>query len=87
VRGEVTRVERKNPRSGGVEEPLWTARGYQLADPKHGSVKHHAEHAVFARTLDEAADLLDQGYSLWMTRSGKRPSLISPGSLRVVRAE
>lgn len=76
-----------NPRSGGIEEPLWTTRGYQLADPRHGASKHHAEYAVFVRTLDEAAHLLDRSYSLWMTRHGKRPSLISPGSLRVVRSE
>lgn len=83
---KVLRIERKTPRPGGIEEPHWTTRGYQLADPKHGNVKHHAAHAIFVRTLEEAADLLDRGYSLWMTRAGKRPSLISPGSLRIVRA-
>ncbi|SDR53883.1 hypothetical protein SAMN05519103_04819 [Rhizobiales bacterium GAS113] len=83
--GRVVRVERISPRPGGAEEPLWTTYGYQLADPKVGAVKHRAEHAVFVRTLDRVAALLDRGFSLWMSRSGKRPSLIAPKSLRIVR--
>ena len=84
--GKVIRIERMNPRPGGVEEPHWTTRGYQLADPKFGDSKHIATNALYVRSLDEVADHLGRGYSLWMTRKGKRPSLISPGSLRVIRA-
>lgn len=68
-----------------VEEPYRSRRGYKLGDPKHGSEIHLTKNAIFVKTLDEAADLVGRGYSLWMTAKGKRPSLISPGSLRVIR--
>lgn len=85
--GKVVRIERTRPRPGGIEQPSRTADGrLQLADPKHGNLKHHAVHAVFVHTLEEAAALIARGFSLWMTREGKRPSLISPDSLRIVRA-
>jgi hypothetical protein len=87
VNGKVVRIERTQPRPGGTEQPSRAANGrYQLADPKFGSLKHHAEHAVFVHTLEEAAALIERGFSLWMTREGKRPSLISPNGLRIVRA-
>ena len=54
--GSVMRIERTTPRPGGVEAPDQTADGrFKLADPAKGGEKHHAEHAVFARTLDEVA--------------------------------
>lgn len=84
--GKVIRIERVSSRPGGTEVPHRTARGYQLADPRKGDEKHHAANATFVRTLEEAASLIDDGFSLWMTRPGKRPSLISPGGLRIVRA-
>lgn len=85
--GTVIRIERKTPRPGGVEVPERTADGrYKLGDPAKGDKKHHGEHIVYARTLDEVAGLLARGFSLWMTRPGKRASLISPGSLRIVRS-
>lgn len=80
----VIRIERLSPRKGVVEEPVWTSKGYQLADSAHGAQKHHAKHAVHVRSLDEAAQLIDKGFSLWMVAKGKRPSLISPHSLRIV---
>ena len=82
----VIRIERVSPRKGVVEEPVWTSKGYQLADPSHGAQKHHAKHAVHVRTLDEAAQLIGKGFSLWMVAKEKRSSLISPQSLRIVRA-
>ena len=82
---KVIRIERTDPRRGGPEEPYYSTRGYKLGDPAKGAEKHVAANAVYVRTLDEAAALIDRGYSLWMTRRGKRPSLISPGSLRIVR--
>ncbi|MDU8912485.1 hypothetical protein [Aestuariicoccus sp. MJ-SS9] len=69
-----------------VEEPQFTAKGYKLGDPAHGQRKHHAEHAVYVKTLDAAAALIERGFSLWMGSQGKRASLISPESLRIVRA-
>lgn len=86
MRGKVLRIERLASRAGVVEEPWHTSREYQLADPRYGGTKHHVEHAVFVRTLEEAALLIKQGFSLGMGAEGKRPSPISPGSLRVVRA-
>ena len=84
--GRVIRIERISSRSGGVEEPAVTTRGYQLADPAHGEHKHHAEHATYVKTLDEAAALIERGFSLRMGAKGKAPSLIAPKSLRIVRA-
>ena len=82
----VIRIERVSPRKGVVEEPVWASKGYQLADPAHGAQKHHAKHAVHVKTLDEAAQLIGKGFSLWMVAKGKRSSLISPQSLRIVHA-
>ena len=84
--GRVIRIERISSRSGVVEEPVVTTRGYQLADPAHGRHKHHAEHATYVRSLDEAAALIERGFSLRMGAKGKPPSLIAPRSLRIVRA-
>ena len=81
----VIRIERVDPRDGIKEEPARGPKGYRLGDPKWGSRKHHAAHAVFARTLDEAADLVAAGFSLWMVGPGKRASLVSPSGLRILR--
>lgn len=85
MRERVIRIERIASRDGVVEEPVVTAKGYQLADPAHGRHKHHAEHATFVKTLDEAAALVERGFSLRMGAKGKAPSLIAPKSLRIVR--
>ena len=58
--GHVIRIERISSRSGVVEEPAVTNRGYQLADPAHGKHKHHAEHATYVKTLDEAAAMIGE---------------------------
>jgi hypothetical protein len=63
-----------------------TSKGYQLADPALGAQKHHAKHAVHVKTLDEVAQLIGKGFSLWMVANGKRSSLISPQSSRIVNA-
>ena len=79
-------ILRRKPRDGIIEHPVYTPRGYQLADPKHGNVKHHAEYAVFARSLGDAADLIEtKDYSIWMVQPGKRASLISRQSLIITR--
>ena len=82
---KVTGIERVAPRDGIREEPVVGKEGYRLGDPKWGASKHHARHAVFAKTLDEAADLVAAGFSLWMVGPGKRASLVSPESLRILR--
>ncbi|MCW3783871.1 hypothetical protein [Defluviimonas salinarum] len=87
MRGNVIKIERTSSRSGAVEEPAITAKGYQLADPAHGKHKHHADHATYVKTLDEAATLIERGFSLWMGAKGKRASLIAPKSLRIVRQD
>jgi hypothetical protein len=83
--GRVINIERVSSRGGVTEEPVVTSKGYQLADPAHSKQKHHAKHATYVRTLDEAAVLTAKGYSLWMGARGKRPSLIAPKSLRILR--
>ncbi|WP_372841256.1 hypothetical protein [Phaeovulum sp.] len=85
MRGCVTKIERASSRCGVIEEPIVTAKGYQLADPAHGTHKNRAEHATYVRTLDEAAVLVERGFSLRMGAKGKPPSLIAPKSLRIVR--
>ncbi|WP_181705314.1 hypothetical protein [Chthonobacter rhizosphaerae] len=82
---KVVRIERIDPPEGGPEVPLLTPKGYQLADPAHGKERHHAKHAVYAPTLERAAELIKQGFSIWMKQEGKRQTLISPKSLRIVR--
>ncbi|MEQ8731994.1 hypothetical protein [Marinovum algicola] len=83
--GKVIRIERISPRGGVTEEPDPTERGYCLGNPMFGAKKHHAENAVFVDTLDEAAELILKGFSLRMVSKGKRASLISPKSLRIIR--
>lgn len=80
----VVRIERISSRKGVTEEPEVTARGYKLGDPRLGDKKHHAENAVYVRTLEEAAVLIGKGFPLWMGAKGKRGSLISPRSLRIL---
>jgi hypothetical protein len=84
---KVIRIERVQSRSRELEEPQFTAKGYCLGDPKHGAVKHHARNAVYAKTLEDAAELVEKGFSLRMVAHGKRASLVSPGALRIVRLE
>ncbi|WP_370207629.1 hypothetical protein [Pararhodobacter marinus] len=83
--GRVIRIERLSPRDSVRKEPEWTTKGYRLGDPAHGKFKHHAQNSVYVRTLDEAAELIGKGFSLWMVSKGKRASLIAPKCLRVVR--
>jgi hypothetical protein len=85
MHGRVIKIERICSRAGVIEEPAITSKGYQLADPAHGKNKHHAEFSVYANTLDDAANLIAKGFSLWMGAKGKRPSLIAPKSLRIIR--
>lgn len=84
MRGCVIRIERISSRAGVVEEPVVTAKGYQLADPAHGKHKHHANNV---KTLVEAAALIGRGFSMRMRAKGRPPSLIVPKRLRIVRQD
>lgn len=80
----VFKIERISPRPGVVERPLHTAKGFKLGDPALGDEKHHGSNALYVSTLEEAAQYVRRGFSLWMHGPGKRPSLICPKSLRIV---
>jgi hypothetical protein len=80
-----TRIERLSPREGLDEQPVETERGFELVDGRIVDDKHHVKNSTFVRSIEEAAYLVEQGYSIRMGASGKRPSLIAPSSLRIVR--
>ena len=82
----VLRIERTRPRGGVAEHPALDKGKYVLGDPKAKGRKHCVENAVYARTIEEAAALVEAGHSLRMGRPGKWPSMICPASLRIVRA-
>ena len=63
--------------------PFQTRKGYKMADPRLGPHRHHAENAIYKVTLEEVAQGLTEGLSLWMKQPGKRESLISASRLRV----
>jgi hypothetical protein len=80
------KIERIHPRGGIAEHPLHEANGFKLAGPVEKGEKHHAKHATYVQTLEEAADLIEkQNFSIWMVRPGKRASLICPTSLKMIR--
>ena len=79
------RIERIDPRHGEQETPLETARGYELVDHRSVGQRSGHENATFIRSIDDAAYLVEQGYSIKMTGQGKRPALVSPAKLRIIR--
>lgn len=79
------RIERIQSRPGLVEAPVETDRGFELVDRRIEGQKNKVENSTFVRSLDEAAYLVEQGFAIRMGAPGKRPSLISPGSLRIIR--
>ncbi|MTI17459.1 hypothetical protein E1162_09435 [Rhodobacteraceae bacterium RKSG542] len=81
----VIRIERIEPRGDVSEEPTYGTKGYCLGNPKFGPTKHHVKNAVYVKTFEEVAELVSAGFSLRMTGKGKRPSLVSPKGLRIVR--
>lgn len=80
------RIERINPRSGKNEHPIETDRGFELVDRRVAGQKNKVENSTFVRSLEEAAYLVEQGFAIRMGGTGKRASLISPKSLRVIRS-
>jgi hypothetical protein len=85
--GEEIRVtiERKSPRPGLPEMPVETDRGFELVDRRIAGQLNKVENSTFVRSIEEAAYLIEQGFAIRMGASGKRASLISPQSLRIVR--
>jgi hypothetical protein len=81
-----TQIERLHPRDGLEEEPIQTERGFELVDPRIPQDRHHVKNSTFVRSIDEAAYLVEQGFSIRMGATGKRPSLVSPSSLKITRA-
>jgi hypothetical protein len=81
-----TRIERITPRDGLDEQPVETERGFELVDGRIPDERHHVKNSTFVRSIDEAAYLVEQGYWIRMGVTGKRPSLISPASLRIIRS-
>ena len=84
------RIERIDPRHGEAETPLQTARGFELVDGRAygmraNGLKGRADHATFIRSIEDAAYLVEQGYSIKMTGEGKRAALVTPAKLRIVR--
>lgn len=80
------RIIRKRPRPGGDEEPVFTLRGYELADPSFGAGWHKVENATFTKSIARAAELIEgSNFAIRMWRKGKRPSLICRNSLRIIR--
>jgi hypothetical protein len=80
------KITRIKPRPGGKEEPWEYERGYQLADPRLGANWHFAENAIFTRSIEKAADLIEhRGFAIRMGRRGLRPSLIRPSGLHILR--
>jgi hypothetical protein len=78
------KIERIHPRSGVTELPVETERGFELVDRRIAGQKNKVENSTFVRSIEEAAYLVEQGFAIRMSALGKRPSLISPRSLRVV---
>lgn len=79
------KIERIHSRPGTVEKPVETDRGYELVDRRISTQKNKVENSTFVRSLEEAAYLVEQGFAIRMGALGKRASLISPRSLRIVR--
>ena len=80
------RIERIDPRRGEPEAPLQSARGFELVDSRAASVRERADHAAtFIRSIEDAAYLVEQGYSIKMIGEGKRAALVAPTKLRIVR--
>jgi hypothetical protein len=79
------RIERLKPRDGLDEQPVKSERGFELVDGRISADRHHVKNSTFVRSIEEAAYLVEQGYAIRMSAPGKRPSLIGPHSLRIVR--
>ena len=80
---QITRVR---ARPGAIEVPVESDRGFELVDRRISGQRNKVENSTFVRSIDEAAYLVEQGFAIRMGAPGKRPSLISPQSLRIIRS-
>lgn len=78
-------IQRLRPRRGLDEQPVETDRGYELVDRRIPERRHHVENSTFVRSIEEAAYLVEQGYTIRMGAPGLRASLVAPASLRITR--
>jgi hypothetical protein len=78
-------ITRLKPRPGHHEVPEYSGAGYQLVASSVSKGRNKVENATFVRTLEEAADLVEKGYSIRMSAPGLRPSLIGPKSIKITR--
>jgi hypothetical protein len=62
-------------------------RGYLVVDPANGSAQTNIECAMFVPTLEEAADAICHGFSLWVIEQGHGAVLVPPERLRIVYAQ
>ncbi|MSU90196.1 hypothetical protein GE300_11295 [Rhodobacteraceae bacterium 2CG4] len=76
---------RKHPRTGEVFEPHVFKDGfYRMADPAHGSTKHHAKDQIRVGTLEEVRNLLGKGFSLRMRgKVTRQVNLIKPEEIEL----
>jgi hypothetical protein len=78
------KIVRIRSRPGAVEAPIESDRGFELVDRRISGQKNKVENSTFVRSIDEAAYLVEQGFAIRMGAPGKRPSLISPQSVKIV---
>ena len=76
-------IRRAEPPAGEPGYPFKTAKGYKMADPAHGEFMHHAEHAIYIRTIEVVVDGIKAGRSFWIKQPGKRETLITAAKLKV----
>jgi hypothetical protein len=81
---KVNYISRKLPPKGAPEVPFETPRGFKMADPTIGPNRHIAKHSIYVATLEEVAEKLARGLSLWMKQAEKRETLIKHSSLQIV---
>ncbi len=80
----VASIFRKKPRGSAPERPVKFKQGYRLRPPGlTGNDRNRIEHAVHVATLEEVADLLTKGHSVWVGAEGQKRSLVSLSGLEI----
>ena len=82
------RIERIKPRCPSGEYPYQTGEGlFELGDPNLGDrFWHLSKNAIRVKTVEKAAELIEnRRCGIRMHCAGKRPSLVRPVGIRIVR--
>jgi hypothetical protein len=82
------RIERIKPRCPNGEYPYQAGEGlFELGDPALGErFWHLSKNAIRVNTVEKAAELIEScRFGIRMHCAGKRPSLIRPVGIRIVR--